>query len=796
MKRLLLPLVSGMFIAGQAHAFIVKNIKLEGLQRVSSGTVYHALPIAVGDDVDSQRIAQAIKALFKKGYFSDIQIDRDQDTLVVKVKERAAISEITVSGNKIIPKDSLKRVLKQANLAENDIYVPATLTAIRKEIENQYVLMGYYSASVATKVRSESNNRVSISIEIREGNPVTVAKINILGAHAFSQKTLLDLLQLKIKNWLSWATGDNKYAKEKLRGDTEILRSYYMDHGYINFQITSTQVSVTPDKKQVYITINVNEGHRYKLGKLTLGGNLILPEPEVKKLITAKTGETFSQRNITDISDSIANKLGEKGYIFADVNPIPDIDEKNDKVDITFFVNPGKQVYVRRINFKGNTRTRDEVLRREMRQLEKSLANKSDISNSTEHLNRVGFFKNIDLKTAPVSSASDQVDLNYSLEEQDSGAFMVNLGYSQNEGFLLGASVSHANFLGTGNAVSLGASTSKYERNYSFSYDNPYYTVDGVSRGFGVYYNTVNYNKSSITNYDTNQIGGDVNFGYPVSDDSRIFFSLGLSKTQIKAGNQPAYVVKQYLDKNGKDSTKLSPVIGWYKSKLNYGVLPTAGHDQSVSLELSVPKKSSQAFYKLNWKGQYLYPLNSTFSLQFRGHAGYGNGIGKRGLPFYENFLAGGLGSVRGFSYKTLGPQALRKVVIEGEIKKDKKQIVQSKQSTSTTYDPIGGNITADGTVALLFPMPFVKDKRSMQGSLFLDGGNVWSSVCKSDTVDGKKMLINCRRPGFNSISFSAGFGVEWLTPIGQLSFNFAKPIKKEKTDKQHIFQFNIGKSF
>ncbi len=789
MKRLLLPLVSGLFITSQVSALVVKDIKLEGLQRVSSGTVYQALPISKGEDVDSQHLADAVKTLFKTGYFTDIKLEHDGDTLIFKFTERATIGHIEITGNKIVNKDNLKKILRQVHLAEGDMYMPATLTEIQQELKKQYVSQGRYNASVETEVTPKPNNRVFISIKVNEGTVTKIQKINIVGAHAFSQETLLDILQLKTKSWTSLLSGSDKYSKEKLAGDLETLRSYYMDHGYIKFQVISKQTSVTPDKKYVYITINIDEGKQYKLGALKLAGNLIFPESEIKKLITIKPGKVFIRKDIMNIADKITDKLGDRGYIFADVNPVPDIDEKTQQANITFFVNPGKQSYVRRINFIGNTRTRDEVLRREMRQLEASLANKSDIANSTDHLNRTGFFRNIDLKTTPVDSSSDQIDLNYNLEEQNSGSLMGSLGYSQSEGFLLGASVVQNNFLGTGNAVSLSASTSKSERNYNFSYDNPYYTVDGVSRGFDLFYNTTDYKKSDITNYNIDRLGAGVNFGYPVSDISRLFFSLGFTKTTVKEGNHPAYFVQKYLKDYGKQYDTFSPKMGWYQSKLNYGIFPTAGHEQVFSLQLGHPGKSSQAFYRLNYDGLYLHPLNDSLSIKLHGHAGYGNTFKGKGLPFYENFFGGGLGSVRGFSSQGLGPQALRKEDVTPA--NDKNKVLKD------AYDPIGGNIVADGSVGLVFPVPFVKDKRSMQGSLFLDAGNVWSTKCtKYKTADGKDYVINCRRPGFNSIDYSVGVGIDWLTPIGQLSFNFAKPLKKQKTDKQQIFQFNIGKSF
>ena len=780
MKRLWLPLMSGLLVVCiRADGFVVKNIRLEGLQRVSSGTVYNAFPVTPGDDVSEKQLADATRALFQTGYFEDIHIAREGSTLILELSERPTISELKISGNKAISTENLKKGLTQAGLSEGDIFRPATLEEMRRALEQQYVAQGRYSAYVEAKVTPKPRNRVSIDLKIHEGKTASIRSINIVGAHAFSQKALLDVMQLKVRHMTSWVRGDDKYSREKLAGDLERIRSYYMDRGYINFQIDSTQVAVTPDKRQVYITINVTEGGLYKTGQINLAGTLIYPEKEIRKLIKIHSGETFSRRKLTDTEGAISDKLGDKGYIFANVNPVPDINKKTHIVDVTFYVTPGKQIYVRHINFQGNTRTRDEVLRRESRQFEGALANHGAIKETTARLNRLGFFKDVDVKTVPVAGKDDQVDLDYSVQEQNSGSLVGSIGFSQVDGILLGGSINQSNFFGTGNAVNLNASTSKYTRSYSFSFNNPYYTVDGVSRGFNVYYNTTNYDKIDITNYNMDRFGGDMSFGYPVSDTSRLSMALGAENTRVKEGNTPAIYVRDYLKENGNRYNSWTTTFAWTQSTLNYGLLPTAGYSQSASIEFAMPG-SSETYYKTRYAGQYLQPLTTNVSLKFRARLGYGNGFGSTSeLPFYENYFGGGFGSVRGFEYGTLGPQALQ---------------------TDGKTDPLGGNTSADGTVALLMPLPFIKDKRSVQTSLFVDTGNVWSTNCPNDTavINGKRQSViqNCGRPSLGSLRYSVGVGLSWITPIGPLTFSLAKPVKQGDTDDSQIFQFSLGTTF
>ena len=778
MKLRLLPFVVGVFLCGQASAFVVKSVRLEGLQRVSSGTVYNAFPINTGDNATTSALARATHSLFATGYFADVRLAREGDILIIKVKERPTISGIVFSGNKAISTEILKKGLMESGLSDGDIYRPATLSEIRQTLEQQYVAQGRYNANVETIVTPQPRNRINIALKINEGSVASIRGINVIGAHAFAQRELLNLFQLKICNWTSWILNDDKYSREKLAGDLERLRSYYMDRGYINFQLSSTQVAITPDKRQVYITMNIDEGGRYKIGTVKLAGQLILPEKEVRSCITLQTNTIFSLKNINNVAELISKKLGDIGYVFANVDPVPDLDEEEHTVNITFHVTPGKRIYVRKIDFYGNMKTNEEVLRREMRQFEGGMAKRQKMQDSTDRLNQLGFFKNVEPKVLPIADVDDQVDLEYHVLEQNSGSLVGSIGFSQLDGFLLGASINQANFLGTGKFVSLNAQTSRYVRSYNFSYNNPYYTVDGVNRGFDLFYNKTNFNKIDITNYNIDRLGGNIVFGYPISDQSRLSAIFGISNVKIKEGSTPAYFVQDFIDRKKTSFNTLTSTLSWSQSKLNFGLIPTKGYAQSLNIECTYPKGNS-FFYKISYQGQYLYPLNDTYTLKVHGHVGYGGGFSSE-LPFYENYLGGGFGSIRGFEYGSLGPQALQ---------------------TDGVNNPIGGNVIADGGIAILFPMPFSKDKRSSQLSVFLDMGNVWSTYKRNPVVmggsnNGKSYLSNLQKPNFHDLRYSVGVGLTWISPLGPLTFSVARAIKKRATDHTQFFQFSLGNTF
>ena len=777
MKRLLLPLVAGSMIAGQASAFVVNDIRLDGLQRISAGTVFNILPISVGEDVGSQELAEAARALFKTGYFQDIQLGRDGGVLVVTMVERPSISNIEIKGNKAIKTEDLLNGLKQSGLAVGEIFQQATLEAIRMELERQYVAQGRYGARIEAEIKPQPRNRVAVTIKVKEGKVSTIKDVNIVGAKVYDREELLDLFEMKPTNWTSWYSSDDKYSREKLAGDIERLRSYYLDRGYIDFSIVSTQVSITPDKEGVYVTINIEEGEQFTVNEVKLAGDLPIAQSEVESLLLVQDGQIFSRQLMTTTEELVAKRLGDEGYTFANVSGIPKANQEDKTVDITFFIEPGRRAYVRRINFTGNVKTEDEVLRREMRQMEGASANTSQIEQSRARLERLGYFKQVDVETVPVAGSSDLVDVNYNVEEQPSGSITASLGFSQSDGLILGGSIKQNNFLGSGNQVALSLNTSDTRRLYSFSFDDPYFTVDGVSRGYSLYYSETDYDDSDITNYNVDTMGANINFGYPLSEVTSLRFGLGIDNNRLEEGSDPSRIVTDFLKREGDNFTNFTSNFGLYQSTLNNSMLPTRGWSQSISAELTIPG-SDLSFYKLNYRGQYFQPLTKSLTLRLATRLGYGGAYGDTTeLPFFENFYSGGFGSIRGYKDNTLGPRTLQ---VDGD------------------FDPIGGNVLVEGTAEVLFPLPFVKDQRQLRTSLFFDIGNVFSTNCGEEkvSVNGQPMLTNCYRPDFNKLRYSAGVGLTWLTPMGPLTFSLAKALKDEDGDETQVFQFSLGAPF
>ncbi len=773
MNRSLLSLLIGsMAYVSGAQAFVVSDIRIDGLQRISAGTVFNALPIGVGDDVEAPAVADATRALFRTGYFKDIQIGQDGKVLVVTVVERPSISEIVISGNKAIKTDDLKKGLGKAGLSEGEIFQQATLDAIRQELERQYVAQGRYGANISTGIEALPRNRVKLSIKIKEGKVATISHVNIVGNKVYPLAQLLDLFELKESHWYSFFSSSDKYSREKLTGDLERLRSWYLDRGYINFNITSTQVGISPDKAHVYITVNIDEGDKYTIGDVKLAGDLIIPEEEAKKLLLAKPDQTFSRKVITQTEASLSRRLGNEGYTFANVTGVPRADNDKKTVALTFFVDPGRRAYVRRINFNGNTKTDDEVLRREMRQMEGASANTEKIELSKLRLERLGYFKEVNVETPPVPGTSDQIDVNYTVQEQPSGSITASVGYSQSDGLLLGGSINQSNFLGTGNKVSIGLNKSDVSQLYSFNFTNPYYTVDGVSRGFGMNYRTYDYKDSDISSYAADTWGGNVNFGYPLSETQSINFGVSVEGTKVSTGDTSPKVFKDYLEEEGDRFTNFKATLGWSESALNRGLLPTNGYSQSVSSQIAVPG-STTTFYKLVYKGQYFQPLTDSLTARFAARLGYAGAYGStHDVPFFEHFYAGGFGSVRGFKDNTLGPKA--------------------KQNTEGgDYNSMGGDTLIEGTVEVLFPLPFIKDQRALRTSVFFDFGNVFDNSGKKheDVVDSSK-------PKLNELRYSAGLGLTWITPLGPLTFSLSKALNAKGEDETQIFQFSLGAPF
>ncbi|WP_286978117.1 outer membrane protein assembly factor BamA, partial [Pseudomonas sp.] len=585
MKRLLLPAVLSALMIAEVHAesFTISDIRVNGLQRVSAGSVFGALPLNVGEAADDRALVDATRDLFKTGFFQDIQLGRDGDVLVITVVERPSISNIEIEGNKAITSEDLLKGLNQSGLAEGEIFQRATLEGVRNELQRQYVAQGRYSAEIETEVIPQPRNRVALKININEGSVAAIQHINVVGNTVFPDDDLIDLFELKTTNLLSFFKNDDKYAREKLSGDLERLRSYYLDRGYINMDIASTQVSITPDKKHVYITVNIDEGSKYKVSDVRLSGDLKVPEEEVRKLLLVKEGQVFSRKVMTSTSELITRRLGNEGYTFANVNGIPQPNDEDKTVSIVFAVDPGKRAYVNRINFRGNTKTEDEVLRREMRQLEGGWASTYLIDQSKTRLERLGFFKEVNVETPQVPGTDDQIDVNYSVEEQPSGSITASVGFAQNAGLILGGSISQNNFLGTGNKVSIGLTRSDYQSRYNFGFVNPYWTPDGVSLGYNLFYRSTDYDEldTDVSSYAVDSYGAGMSIGYPISETSRLTYGLTVQQDDINTGVYTVDEIYDFLNKEGDSYLNWKASFGWSESTLNRGVLATRGHSQS-----------------------------------------------------------------------------------------------------------------------------------------------------------------------------------------------------------------------
>lgn len=773
--------------ASLAHAqgFKIADIRINGLQRVSAGSVFGALPLNVGEQVDDQQLVESTRALFKTGFFQDIQLGRDGDVLVITVVERPSNASIDIEGNKAISTDDLMKGLKQSGLAEGEVFQRATLEGVRNELLRQYVAQGRYSAAVDAEVVAQPRNRVGLKIRIDEGEVAAIKHINVVGNTVFDQTELDDQFTLKTSNWLSFFKNDDKYAREKLSGDLERLRSYYMDRGYINMEIVSTQVSISPDKKQVFITVNISEGAKYTVRDITLRGDLKVPEDQIHALLLVQKGQVFSRKLMTSTSDLITRRLGNEGYTFANVNAVPVPSKDGNTVDIEFVVDPGKRAYANRINFRGNTKTEDQVLRREMRQMEGGWASTYLIDQSKTRLERLGYFKEVNVETPAVAGVDDQVDVNYSVEEQSSGSITASVGFAQSAGLILGGSITQNNFLGTGNSASLGLTRSEYQSKYNIGFTDPYFTKDGVSLGYNAFFNKTDYNDyydDGVSYYSINSYGAGATLGYPINETSRISFGLTAQHDSIEPGTYSADEIYDFIDREGKEFTNFKANLGWSESTLNKGILATRGYAQNLNLMVTVPG-SDLSFYKIDYTGQTFLPVSASTSLRFHTKLGYGNGYGSTdGLPFYENYTAGGEGTVRGFESGTLGP---RNTPATGTYS-SAGQAYYSDRDT----EALGGNIMITGGVEYLFPMPFIKDNKSLRTSLFWDVGSVYSDKCYLSTTTG------CDGVDLSQMASSVGVGVTWYSPMGPLSVNLALPIRKPDDAETQVFQFSMGQTF
>ena len=749
-------MIAAVRVAATVDAFVVEDIRLEGLQRITAGTVFNYLPINVGDTVDGTHTAGAVRALFRTGFFRDVRLERDGDTLVVVVVERPSIGSIEFVGNEELKTDDLLSALEQMGVAQGRVFNRSTFDQVEQELHRTYFAAGRYGVQVTGTVTPLERNRVAIKFEIAEGVVAKIRQINIVGNVAFDDEELRDDFELDTTGFFSFLSRSDRYSKPKLAADLETLRSLYLDNGFINFNIDSTQVSIAPDKKDVYITINVTEGGRYVVRDIYLQGALIVPEEELFELVTVVQDTEFSRKRVTETARRIGNRLGNEGYSFANVNAVPEIDDSEEKVDLTFFVDPGKRVYVRRINFKGNTKTRDEVLRREMRQMESGWISNQALERSRIRLNRLGYFESVDVGTRAVPGASDQVDVDFDVVERPSGNLLLGAGYSDSQGAVFDISVTEENFLGSGNRLRASFNTSNVSRDISVSWVNPYWTVDGVSRGLEAYNRRTDAGDANLADYDLEQIGTGVTFGIPISELTRVNVGFNAEQTDFIVGSSASQEVRDFRKENGDRFITLLTTGAWAKDSRNSRFLPTRGSLSRLSGEIAVPG-SDLTYYKLFARHQRLFPLSEDFVFVLEGEIGYGDGFGGTGeLPLTENFFAGGLRSVRGFRSNTLGPR-------------------------DSLGRPLGGNLKVVGTAEIILPFPFTRDSNTFRVTTFLDTGNVYGPKEDFD---------------FDTLRYSTGIAAIWLSPVGPLTMSFARALRTRAGDQTDGFQLTFGTSF
>lgn len=736
--------------------FVIKNIRVDGLQRISIGTVFNYLPLKQGDTVNDDASVEAIRALYKTGFFKNVALEREGDTLVINVAERPAIASIKIDGNKNIKSEQLLDNLKHIGFAEGRVFDRSMLDKVEQELKRQYMAMGRYAVRVQSKVTPEPRNRVAVRIDIYEGDVATIYRVNIIGNKAYSEQELLDQFQLGPAPAFSLFSDKDKYSKQKLAGDLETLRSYYMDRGYINFKIESTQVSITPDYQHIYVTVNVHEGERYTVKDVKVVGDTIVPHAVLRKLIDIKTGDVFSRKDVTESNTRIGDRLGDEGYAFANVNVIPNLDSKNKTVSLTFFVDPGRRIYVRRVNIYGNAKTKDEVIRREVRQMESAWFSNKEIKRSRTRLDRLSYLTNTTVETPAVPGKPDEVDVNFKVNERPAfGNLNFGIGYGDVQGLMFNASVTQDNFLGTGERYSVNFNRSAVSNRYSLDVVNPYYTLDGISRSLSVSYSTVDASQvTSITPYLTDSYGAGISFGIPISEYDSVNIGGNYNRTLLKAiQTSSAPSVQDWVNQNGADSHAYSLTTNWAHDTRNRYLFPTSGQVVTLGAEVATPLGDLQ-YYKLSYNQKAFFPLTKRLTFRASGELSYGHDYGNTSsnLAPYEMYYAGGANTVRGYRANSLGPK-------------------------DSNGNALGGNARVLVNGEMLFPGPW-KDK-SIRVGAFVDGGNVYDT----DT----------QHVSLGDLRYSTGLTLYWLTPVGAMSFTVAKALNAKPGDSTEGFQFTMG---
>ncbi|MDR2838357.1 MAG: outer membrane protein assembly factor BamA [Azonexus sp.] len=776
MKRSLLSVLLASLFAAPAMAFqpfTVKDIRVEGIQRTEAGTVFSYLPVKVGETLTSEKSTQAIKALFATGFFKDVRIDVENDVMVVVVQERPAIAKIDFVGLKEFDKDTIVKALKDTGIGEGRIFDRALLDKAEQELKRQYLSRGKYAAKITTTVTPLERNRVGINFNIEEGEAAKIKQINIVGNKNFDEKELLGLFELRTPGWLTWYTKNDQYSRQKLAADLEKLRSFYMNQGYLEFNVESTQVSISPDKQDVYITLNLSEGERFLVSSVKLAGDFSVPEEELRTLVTVRPGDIFSRERLNDSTKAITDRLGKEGYAFANVNAAPEIDKDKHQVMFTIFIDPGKRVYVRRINISGNTRSRDEVIRREVRQMEGGWYDAERITNSKERIDRLGYFTDVTVETPAVPGTADQVDVNLGVTERPTGNLMLGVGTSSTDKLILSGAISQNNFMGSGNNVGIQVNTAKSQSTIVLSYTNPYFTIDGVSQGFDLYHRTIDTSSTSLAYYKSASNGGGVRFGFPIGEKESFGIGLGIDQTSISVDNtSPTRYVDfvrgdPSLDFTGHSSRSdltLPLTLSWASDSKDSYFFPTKGVFQRAGVEIAMPG-GDLTYYRATYQLQRFFPLSKRFTLMLNGELGYADGYGKSSeLPFYKNFYAGGVGSVRGYKASSLGPVDM--------------------VSLDSYNDRLGGTKRVVGNAELLWALPGME--KNFRMGIFVDAGQVYGK-----DATGKQQNVD-----LGQLRYSTGVSASWISPIGPLKFSLGMPLNKKPGDETETFQFQLGTTF